>query len=394
MTTADEGSLTSDRQRLRCFVVGPIGNRFAEPGTPELERYEEAIQVLETVILPACRQVGLDPVRGDGLTRAGEITEQIFRRLRDDDVVIADLTDANPNVMYELGLRHTRNVLTVQIGEYGRLPFDINVIRTVQFSRSPHGLITARNELVQMLEAGLAGAYDMVTATRIWNELPNVETPPDEVDEQPAGLEAETGAPGFMDLIADAEENQEALTEAVTAVGGRLAELGRRAQEASERMRASDARGAGMRGRLAVTREYAGEMNRIAEQLEADINKYEAAMGSVSAGTLAIIQRLEENPVQLPEAMDYGRLLRQTAVRTRQALESTQGFVASMNEAARATQVMRPPVRRISDALDRFAAASQAIDEWDRRLQALGVDVPPEDWEHPDSRSDASSDQP
>jgi len=384
MTSADDESLTSDRQRLRCFVIGPIGNRFAAPGSAELERYEEAIQVLETVILPGCTMVGLTPVRADGLTQAGEITEQVFRRLRDDDIVIADLTGANPNVMYELGLRHTRNVLTVQIGEYGRLPFDINIIRTVQFSRSPHGLITARNELVQMLEAGLAGEYDMVTATRIWNEPPGAEIPPEEPDEQPDEIEP----PGFLDLVADAEENQQTLTEAVQAVGKRLAELGDSAVEASQRMAASDARGAGMRGRLTVTREYAGEMNRIADQLEGDVDNYEAAMGSVSAGTLAIIQRLEEDPAQLSEAMDYGRLLRQSAARTRQALESQQGFVGSMHDAARATQVMRAPARRISNALDRFAAASQAVDEWDRRLQALGVDVPSEGWEYPDSSSE------
>lgn len=379
MTSADEESLTSDRQRLHCFVIGPIGNRFAATGSPERERYEEAIQVLEMVILPACSAVGLVPVRGDGLTQAGEITEQVFRRLRDDDVVIADLTGANPNVMYELGLRHTRNALTVQIGEYGRLPFDVTVIRTVQFSRSPYGLIAARDELIQMLEAGLTDAYDMVTATRIWNEHLAAETPPDEGDEQPV----EADAPGFMDLIAAGEENQQALTDAIGAIGERLAELGRRAQAASQRMADSDARGAGMRGRLAVTRDYAQEMDRVAGQLEDDVNKYEAAMGYVSGGTLAIIQRLEEDPAQLSNAMDFGRLLRQSASKTRQALESQQGFVASMNQIAGATQVIRSPVRRISNALDRFATASQAVDEWDRRLQALGVDMPPEGWEYP-----------
>jgi hypothetical protein len=164
MTSPSDEGLKPERQRLRCFIIGPIGNRFAAPRTPEREQYEEAIQVLEEVIEPACTAVGLVPIRADGLTQAGEITEQIFRRLRDDDVVIADLTNANPNVMYELGLRHTRNALTVQIGEYGRLPFDINIIRTVQFSRSRHGLVTARDELIAMLESGLTGQYDPVTA--------------------------------------------------------------------------------------------------------------------------------------------------------------------------------------------------------------------------------------
>jgi hypothetical protein len=62
---------------------------------------------------------------------------------------------------------------------------------------------------------------------------------------------------------------------------------------------------------------------------------------SVSAGNLAIIDRLEEDPSELSSAMDLGRLLRQLAARVREGVESQQGFVASMSEAARASRVMR-----------------------------------------------------
>lgn len=384
MATIGERPLASERQRLRCFVIGPIGNRFEAAGSPGRERYEEAIQVLEEVILPACSAVGLSPVRGDGLTRAGEITEQVFRRLREDDVVIADLTGGNANVMYELGLRHTRNALTVQIGEYGRLPFDVTVIRTVQFSRSTHGLITARDELIEILETGLAGEYDMVTATRIWNEGETADSdisPPD-VDERPDEADLPE-PPGFMDLMADAEENQPALTNTMQAIGERVVELGNAATAATQRLAESDGRGGGMRGRLAIASQYAHEIDGIADQLESDVSNYETAMASVSAGILAIIERLEEDPTQLSTAMDFARLLRQLAARAREGLESQQGFVGAMNEASRAARVMRGPARRVSNALDRFAAASQAMDEWDRRLQALGVDVPPEGWQYP-----------
>lgn len=386
MTLNGEELGTAERQRLRCFVIGPIGNRFATPGTPERENYEEAIQVLEEIIVPACRLVGLTATRADGLTRAGEITEQVFRRLRDDDIVIADLTSANANVMYELGMRHTRNLLTVQVGEYGRLPFDINTIRTVQFSRSTHGLITARNELVRLLETGLAGEFDPVGATRIWNESQDAsanlsDLSPDATSE--TSHEDQPEPPGFIDLIAEAEENQQPLIEAIQEIGVCLADLGQRAESASQRMAESDARGAGMRGRLTVATQFAHEVDAVANKLEVEVDKYESAISAVSAGNLAIIERLEEDPAQLSEAMDVGRLLRQLAARAREGLESQQGFVASMNEAARASRVLRAPARRISNALDRFATATQAMDEWDRRLQALGVDLPPDDWEYP-----------
>src|SRR5205823_1415194 len=125
----------------------------------------------------------------------------------------ADLTGANANVMYELGLRHTRDKLTVQLGEFGRLPFDVNVIRTIQFSRSPVGLINARDELIAVLEAGLAGDYDPVSATRVWmHEAESNQGARDpvalqgEVDNQQADDEPDER--GFIDVMAEAEEKQ------------------------------------------------------------------------------------------------------------------------------------------------------------------------------------------
>ena len=143
---------------IRCFVIGPIGDRNAPIGSPDRVVYEEALEIFEKIVRPACEALGMDPVRANKISKAGEITEQIFQRLRDDAVVIADVTDANPNVMYELGLRHSRDLLTVPIGEQGRLPFDISVIRTVRFKREEYSMIEARNELQEILESGLAVA--------------------------------------------------------------------------------------------------------------------------------------------------------------------------------------------------------------------------------------------
>lgn len=77
MSNDDSQEATATRPTT-CFVIGPIGNKFAPLGSEDRVAYEEALQVWEEVIQPACTQVGLEPVRADGLARAGEITEQIF----------------------------------------------------------------------------------------------------------------------------------------------------------------------------------------------------------------------------------------------------------------------------------------------------------------------------
>lgn len=155
---------------LSCFVIGPIGDRLAPVGSLKRTTYEAAYQVLTSVIEPACRSHGLTPIRADHITSAGEITEQVFKQVRDADVVIAGVTDGNPNVMYELGLRHTRNAITIQIGEKSRLPFDISVIRTIQFARTVDGLEEAREALQSTLKTSIAGQAIPVTATRLWIE--------------------------------------------------------------------------------------------------------------------------------------------------------------------------------------------------------------------------------
>jgi hypothetical protein len=67
--------------------------------------------------------------------------------------VIADVTGGNPNVMYELGLRHSKAKATIQIGQRQRLPFDVAAIRTIIFPRTDGGLIEVRRQLVEALRA-------------------------------------------------------------------------------------------------------------------------------------------------------------------------------------------------------------------------------------------------
>src|SRR5215510_6998258 len=70
-----------------CFVIGPIGDRLADPGTPERDTWEEAVRVLEEVIEPACREHKLEVIRADRISQPGEIPEQAFLLLRDADIV-------------------------------------------------------------------------------------------------------------------------------------------------------------------------------------------------------------------------------------------------------------------------------------------------------------------
>jgi hypothetical protein len=117
MTTANSKS---------CFVIAPIGE--ANSSTRK-----QSDQVLRHVIRPAVEPT-YRAVRADEIAEPGMITSQIMQRVIEDDLVIADLTDLNPNVLYELAVRHAILKPFVQIMANGQtIPFDVSGIRTVFF---------------------------------------------------------------------------------------------------------------------------------------------------------------------------------------------------------------------------------------------------------------------
>src|SRR3954464_14465268 len=102
-----------------CFVVSPIGN----PGTPGRHR---ADLFLKFIVEPVLTELGYQALRADKISAGGLVTSQIVRHLVEDPLVIADLTDHNPNVMYELAIRHAAQKPFVQLIDKNQtIPFDV-----------------------------------------------------------------------------------------------------------------------------------------------------------------------------------------------------------------------------------------------------------------------------
>jgi hypothetical protein len=74
----------------------------------------------------------------------------------------------------------------------------------------------------------------------------------------------------------------------------------------------------------------------------------------------------------------------------RGALSELAGFTEIMKENAKISRVLRSPTDKIVGALQKFGSATEVADEWDRRLQGLGVPVPPLDWE-PDDEGESET---
>ena len=149
-------------------MFGQLGGALASKGSDAHTIYEKARETYRHLIVPGCAPFGMKPVRADDIAEPGDIPLQIFLRLRDSDLVLADLTSGNANVLYELGLRHAQGKVTIQIGEHGRLPFDVNTIRTISFVRSDEGYSDAVRLLRNAIRSALTDGMLPVTATRVF----------------------------------------------------------------------------------------------------------------------------------------------------------------------------------------------------------------------------------
>lgn len=108
-----------------CFYITPIGDDGSEE-----RRHSDLF--MGSLVEPALAEFGLKIVRADKIGDAGMITSQIIEHLINSRLVIADLSFHNPNVFYELALRHAIRKPIVQISRAAdRLPFDIGQVRTV-----------------------------------------------------------------------------------------------------------------------------------------------------------------------------------------------------------------------------------------------------------------------
>ena len=88
----------SSTQKPTCFVIAPIG-----PKDSDIRKHSD--KVLKHIFKKALADK-YDVKRGDEIDEPGMITSQVLREVQESHLVVADLTGHNPNVLYELAVRH------------------------------------------------------------------------------------------------------------------------------------------------------------------------------------------------------------------------------------------------------------------------------------------------
>jgi hypothetical protein len=124
---AEKGNGKGEPTKPLCFVVGPIG----KDGSAERKHADLLLNAVIKHVLTA-EEFGYQVKRADEDSDPGMIGDRMISDVINADLVVADLTDLNPNAFYELGIRHSTEKPTIHIARLGTiLPFDTITHRTI-----------------------------------------------------------------------------------------------------------------------------------------------------------------------------------------------------------------------------------------------------------------------
>jgi tetratricopeptide (TPR) repeat protein len=174
--------------RPHAFVAMPFGTKPG-PKDPAAGGHGAQAQLIdfnrvyEEYIRPALESAGLEPFRADQEIRGGDIIADMFQELLVADLVVADLTIENPNVWYELGVRHALRARGVVIVCGGQVTtaFDLYTDRKLRYSLKdgapdPAQLEEDKRRLAEMVKATMQ-AWHGRTVSPVYHLIPSLQEP-------------------------------------------------------------------------------------------------------------------------------------------------------------------------------------------------------------------------
>lgn len=137
-----------------CFVIMPFASDLAN-----------AYAAIKSIVEDYC---GLTCVRADEISKAERITDDIWKTINEARFLIADLTNQNPNVFYEVGLAHAIKKPVILLTQDQNVPFDLRGIRYLPYDAN--NLIELQKKLPEFIKNCI------VTIPEIWNRNYHPET--------------------------------------------------------------------------------------------------------------------------------------------------------------------------------------------------------------------------
>ncbi len=291
-----ESTTHIDPLRPMCFIAMPFGRRSADGVTIDFDRTWGYIH-------RGAEEAGLEAIRADVEPGGGFIHKAMLERLLVAEYVVADVTMANPNVMYEIGVRHgasARATLLLCAASFvSKIPFDFKPLRMVSYELGADGSLSdecgdalARivSERLQQARSGQLPVDNPIMQITAWKPAGSIEHSKTDVFLQRLQFTGELGehikaallikdAAKAVDRLVEIESEVVHLPPEVSQVHTALlgVYLGYREKKAYDRMASLFERFPRELKQTAVAREqYALALNRLAETAAEDGRRDEA----------------------------------------------------------------------------------------------------------------------
>jgi len=134
-------------EKKSCFVITPIGD-----ASSDVRRAADG--VIDNALEPVLSELAYSVDVSHRMSETGSITKQVLVKLLESDLVVCNLTTLNPNVMYELAVRHASRKPVICIAENGTiLPFDIQDDRTIFYENDMAGAGSLAEQFRNMVQS-------------------------------------------------------------------------------------------------------------------------------------------------------------------------------------------------------------------------------------------------
>ncbi len=183
---------------------------------------ESLNDVYEFLIKGALSEAGYQVKRADDIRSQSNILEDIVKGIIDSDLIVADLTDSNANVYYELGIAHALQKKVVLITQdIDEIPFDLKSYRVIGYSTHFSRMNEAKIELTQLARESSNGTLPFGNPVKDYGKIEPSEICDIHVSVVGDCVQVEEDL-GLLDHVVKIEDDFLALTEIVKLVGSKL----------------------------------------------------------------------------------------------------------------------------------------------------------------------------
>ena len=129
--------------------------------------------VFNEALSPAAKICGMECLRADQISAGNIINKDIFEKIDEAKVIIADLTHKNPNIFYEIGVSHTlpKRIILISQRPLGDIVFDLKFCDIIEYKPTANGLTVLSQQLIRLMGEMSTPSYKPDTPWRIF--VPN-----------------------------------------------------------------------------------------------------------------------------------------------------------------------------------------------------------------------------